>query len=294
GEKRRWAAEPGSPGAVRILDPYTYRCPAGHPDPCPVCTGAPHVEEILRYENPASVAAIVLESVTGTNGVIVPPDGYLASIRQLCDKYGILLILDEVMVGFGRTGKWFASEHWDVVPDIMVVAKGINSGYVPLGAMIASEKFRPWLRENTFTSGMTYSGHPLACAVAVESIAVMKEYNVVEQAADNGAYLGSMLTQLQDRHPSIGEVRGLGMFWGLEIVRNRETREPLVPLNGSAADNAPMSKVVAEALRLGLYISGHQNIVRLAPPLTITRQEITQGVEILDQALMLADSYMTE
>ncbi|MDX6477474.1 MAG: taurine---2-oxoglutarate transaminase, partial [Gaiellaceae bacterium] len=175
GDPRRWAAEPGIPGVVRILDPYTYRCPAGHPDPCPVCTGAPHLEEILQYEGPQTVAAVILETVTGTNGVIVPPDGYLQSIREVCDRHGILLICDEVMAGFGRTGRWFACENWDVVPDILTVAKGINSGYVPLGAMVISQKLADWVRDKPFAGGLTYSGHPLACASGVASIEAFQE-----------------------------------------------------------------------------------------------------------------------
>ena len=170
GDPRRWPAEPGIPGVVRMLDPYTYRCPAGHPDPCPVCTGAPHLEEILQYEGAHTVAAVILETVVGTNGIIVPPDGYLQSIREVCDRHGILLICDEVMAGFGRTGKWFACENWDVVPDILTVAKGINSGYVPLGAMVVREPIADWLRDKYFAGGLTYSGHPLACASAVASI----------------------------------------------------------------------------------------------------------------------------
>ena len=170
GDPRRWPAEPGVPGIVRLLDPYTYRCPAGHPDPCPVCTGAPHLEEILQYEGPQNVAAVILETVTGTNGVIPPPPGYLQSVREVCDRHGILLILDEVMAGFGRTGKWFACENWDVVPDIITLAKGINSGYVPLGAMTVSEKIADWVRDRYFAGGLTYSGHPLACAAGVASI----------------------------------------------------------------------------------------------------------------------------
>ncbi len=162
GDPRRWPAEPGLPGIVRMLDPYTYRCPAGHPDPCPVCSGAPHLEEILQYEGPENVAAVILEPVTGTNGIIVPPEGYLRSIREVCDRHGILLIADEVMSGFGRTGKWFAVEHWDVVPDIVTMAKGINSGYVPLGAMAIREPIARWVRDKYFAGGLTYSGHPLA------------------------------------------------------------------------------------------------------------------------------------
>ena len=149
-----------------MFDPYTYRCPAGHPDPCPVCTGAPHLEEILQYEGAHTVAAVILETVTGTNGIIVPPDGYLQSIREVCDRHGILLIADEVMAGFGRTGKWFAVDNWDVVPDILTVAKGINSGYVPLGAMVVREPIADWVRDKMFAGGLTYSGHPLACAPA--------------------------------------------------------------------------------------------------------------------------------
>src|SRR6187431_1363275 len=190
GDPRRWPAEPGIPGVVRMLDPYTYRCPAGHPDPCPVCSGAPHLEELLQYEGPDTVAAVILETITGTNGIIVPPDGYLQSIRETCDRHGILLITDEVMAGFGRTGKWFACDNWDVVPDILTVAKGINSGYVPLGAMIAREPIAEWVRGRFFPGGLTYAGHPLACASAVASIEAFREEGIVENAAEVGAHLG--------------------------------------------------------------------------------------------------------
>src|SRR2546426_2830185 len=186
GDPRRWPNEPGMPGVVRMLDPYTYRCPAGHPDPCPVCTGAPHLEEILEHEGPHTVAAVFLETVTGTNGVIPPPDDYLQSIREVCDRHGILLITDEVMAGFGRTGKWFAVDHWDVVPDILTVAKGINSGYVPLGAMIVREPIANWVRDKFFAGGLTYSGHPLACATGVASIEAFREEGVVENSAAMG------------------------------------------------------------------------------------------------------------
>src|SRR5215211_3464707 len=200
GDPRRWHAEPGMPGVVRMLDPYTYRCPAGHPDPCPVCTGAPHLEEILEYEGAHTVAAVIMETVVGTNGIIVPPDGYLRSIREACDRHGILLICDEVIAGFGRTGKWFACEHWDVVPDILVVAKGINSGYVPLAAMVFTEKIAEWVQDKYF-----------ACASAVASIEAFQEEGIVENAAAMGEVLGEELRKLMDKHPSIGEVRGKGL-----------------------------------------------------------------------------------
>ncbi len=291
GDPRRWAAEPGIPGVVRMLDPYTYRCPAGHPDPCPVCTGAPHLEEILQYEGPQTVAAVILETVTGTNGLIVPPDGYLHSIREACDRHGIVLIFDEVMAGFGRTGKWFACENWDVVPDVLTVAKGINSGYVPLGAMVISEKLRDWVRDKPFAGGLTYSGHPLACASAVASIEAFREEGIVENAAAHGAYLAQELRALQERHPSIGDVRGLGLFWGLELVRNRETREPLVPFNAGGEAAQPVARLTKAALERGLYLFVHWNVVMIAPPLTITREELDEGLAILDETLAIADEY---
>src|SRR4249919_4405500 len=188
GDPRRWPAEPGIPGVVRMLDPYTYRCPAGHPDPCPVCSGAPHLEELLQYEGAHTVAAVILETIVGTNGILVPPDGYLQSIREVCDRHGILLILDEVMAGWGRTGRWFACEHWNVVPDIITTAKGINSGYVPLGAMTVRDHVYEAIKDQFFAGGLTYSGHPLACAAAVASIEAFREEGVVENAAAIGEY----------------------------------------------------------------------------------------------------------
>ena len=291
GDPRRWPNEPGMPGVVRMLDPYTYRCPAGHPDPCPVCTGTPHLEEILEYEGPQTVAAVFLETVTGTNGVIPPPDGYLQSIREVCDRHGILLVLDEVMAGFGRTGRWFACENWDVVPDILTVAKGINSGYVPLGAMIMRPQLREWVRDKFFPGGLTYAGHPLACASAVASIEAFREEGVVENAADVGSYLGESLRGLADRHPSIGEVRGLGCFWGVELVKNRETREQLVPFNASGEAAAPVARLARAALERGLYLMTHWNVIMVVPPLTITREEVDEGIAILDEALAIADEY---
>jgi taurine--2-oxoglutarate transaminase len=293
GDPRRWPAEPGIPGVVRMLDPYTYRCPAGHPDPCPVCTGAPHLEEILMYEGPDTVAAVILETVTGTNGIIVPPDGYLQSIREVCDRYGILLICDEVMAGFGRTGKWFACEHWDVVPDILTVAKGINSGYVPLGAMVVSEPIAEWVKSKYFAGGLTYSGHPLACASGVASIEAFQEEGIVEQAAATGEVFRTELNRLAEKHPSIGEVRGLGCFWGLELVKNRETREPLVPFNAAGDAMKPVAAVSKRALELGLYLMTHWNVVMVVPPLTITREELDEGLAALDDALSVADELVT-
>jgi taurine---2-oxoglutarate transaminase len=292
GDPRRWPNEPGMPGVVRMLDPYTYRCPAGHPDPCPVCTGAPHLEEILQYEGPHTVAAVFLETVTGTNGVIPPPDGYLQSIREVCDRHGILLVLDEVMAGFGRTGRWFACENWDVVPDIVTVAKGINSGYVPLGAMIFRKPIADWVRDTFFPGGLTYAGHPLACASAVASIEAFREEGVVENAAEVGSYLGERLRALAETHPAIGEVRGLGCFWGVELVKNRDTREMLVPYDASGEAAAPVTRLSKAALERGLYLMTHWNVIMVVPPLTITREEVDEGIAILDEALAIADDFV--
>jgi len=292
GDPRRWPNEPGMPGVVRMLDPYTYRCPAGHPDPCPVCTGAPHLEEILQYEGPHTVAAVFLETVTGTNGVVPPPDGYLQSIREVCDRHGILLVLDEVMAGFGRTGRWFACENWDVVPDIVTVAKGINSGYVPLGAMIFRKPIADWVRDTFFPGGLTYAGHPLACASAVASIEAFREEGVVENAAEVGSYLGERLRALAETHPAIGEVRGLGCFWGVELVKNRDTREMLVPYNASGEAAAPVTRLSKAALERGLYLMTHWNVIMVVPPLTITREEVDEGIASLDEALAIADEFV--
>jgi taurine--2-oxoglutarate transaminase len=293
GDPRRWFAEPGMPGVVRMFDPYTYRCPAGHPDPCPVCSGGPHLEEILMYEGPHTVAAVILETITGTNGILVPPEGYLQSIREVCDRHGVLLILDEVMAGWGRAGKWFACEHWDVVPDILNTAKGINSGYVPLGAMTVREHVYEAIKDRFFAGGLTYSGHPLACAAAVASIEAFREEGIVENSAAMGGVLADELAGLADRHPSIGDIRGLGLFWGLELVRNRETREPLVPFNAGGEAAEPVTRIMKAALDRGLYLFVHWNVVTIVPPLTITRDELDEGLGILDEILAIADEYYT-
>lgn len=295
GEPRRHlgGSVPAAGDVVRMLDPYTYRCPAGHPDPCPVCGGGPHLEELLAYEDPNTVAAVILETIVGTNGIIVPPDNYLPSIREVCNRHGILLICDEVMAGFGRTGKWFACEHWDVVPDILTTAKGINSGYVPLGAMTVSAPIADWLKANRFPGGLTYAGHPLACASAVAALQACEEENIVEGAAQSGKIMRDMLAALARRHPCIGDIRGKGMFLGIELVRNRETREPLVPFAATGSAAAPMDALVAFAMREGLYLSAFSNIIRVTPPLNVSQQDMETGIGILDRALDLADQHTT-
>ena len=295
GDPRHHLTRADMPGVVRMMDPYCYRCPMGHRDPahCPVSRGGPHLEEILQYENPNTVAAVILETVVGTNGIIVPPDGYLQSIRETRDKHGILLIMDEVMAGFGRTGKWFAVDHWGIEPDILTAAKGINSGYVPLGTMSVSKTLADWLRDYPMPGGLTYAGHPLACASGVAAIRAMEEEGTLDHATRMGAQMRQELTRMMDRHPSIGQVRGLGMFNGIELVKNRTTREPLVPFAAKGEAAKPMSDMMSFAMQNGLYLSFYSNVIRLTPPLNISDQDMMTGLSILDRTLEIADTYCT-
>ena len=291
GDPRRWAAEPGMPGVVRALDPYQYRCSFCAPGGCNLRC-ADHIEEVIQYEGPHTVAAMILEPVTGTNGVIVPPPGYLQRVRAILDRHGILMIADEVMCGFGRTGAWFACEHWDVTPDLLTVAKGINSGYVPLGAVVLRRPIAEWYRTTMFWGGLTYSGHPLACAAGVATIEAYRDEGVVEHARAMGEHARPLLEELKDRHPSVGEVRGLGLFWGLELVKDRATREPLVPFNASGPSLGPVSAMQKRAMERGLFLFAHWNVAFVAPPLTITEDELREGLGILDECLAIADAAM--
>lgn len=290
GDPRRWLDQPGLGGVVRILDPYCFQCPNRALKPCNVCQGEPHLEEILQYESAKSIAAVIVEPITGTNGILVPPDGYLKGLREVCDRHGIILIFDEVMSGFGRTGKWFACDHWGVAPDIMCVAKGLNSGYVPLGAMVVSERFESWLKSNSFPGGLTYSGHPLACASGVASLEVYHRDGIIENAARQGSHLGDRLKEIALKYPIIGDVRGKGLFWAVELVKNSCTREPLVPFNAKGPDALAMSRIISSALEDGLYLSSFSNIVRLAPPLIVTKEEIDHGCDILERVINAAQS----
>ena len=294
GDPRHHLTRADMPGIVRLLDPYDYRCPAGHAGDvanCPVCSGGPHFEEILQYENPDTIAAIILEPVVGTNGILVPPDGYLQSIRKVCDKYGILLIADEVMAGFGRTGKWFAVDHWQVKPDILTAAKGINSGYVPLGTMSVSQEIAAWLKDYPLPGGLTYAGHPLACASGVAAIRIMDSEGTLDHATKIGVLMRDALHQLAKKHPSIGDIRGLGMFNGMELVKNRDTRAPLVPFAAKGAEAAPMTEMMSYAMERGLFLSFFSNVIRLTPPLNISESDMMKGLDIIDGMLEIADRH---
>ncbi|MEV5277594.1 MULTISPECIES: aspartate aminotransferase family protein [unclassified Streptomyces] len=293
GDPRRWASDSGSAGVVRFWAPFLYRSPFHATTEAEESARAlKHLEDTIAFEGPATIAAIILESVPGTAGIMTPPPGYLPGVREICDRYGIVLILDEVMAGFGRTGKWFACEHFDVVPDLMTFAKGVNSGYVPLGGVAISQKIAETFEHRPFPGGLTYSGHPLACAAAVATINVMEEEGIVEQAARIGAtVLEPGLREIAERHPSVGEVRGSGVFWALELVRSKETREPLVPYNASGADNAPMAAFGAACKKNGLWPFINMNRTHVVPPCNITEAEAKEGLAVLDEALTVADEH---
>ncbi len=295
GDPRRWANEPTAVGLVHFWGPYPYRSPFHASDEAQESQRAlAHLRDTIVFEGPGTIAAVLLETVVGTNGVLVPPPGYLAGVRQICDEYGIVLIADEVMAGFGRCGEWFAVDHWRVTPDLITFAKGVNSGYLPLGGVIISDPIAETFRERVFPGGLTYSGHPLACASAVASIQIFKEEGIVEYARQLGEeVIGPALQDLAARHPSVGEVRGLGVFWALELVRDRDTREPLVPFNAAGADAAPMAEVAAACKERGLWPFTHFNRVHVVPPCTITSAEVQEGIAILDEALGIADGYYT-
>ncbi|WP_344526629.1 aspartate aminotransferase family protein [Streptomyces albiaxialis] len=295
GDPRRWASDTGTAGAVHFWGPHLYRSHFHAETEEQECERAlAHLEETLAFEGPGTVAAIILETVVGTAGVLVPPPGYLAGVREICDRYGVVFILDEVMAGFGRTGEWFALDHYGVVPDLLTFAKGVNSGYVPLGGVAISAEIAADFDERPYPGGLTYSGHPLACASAVATIEAMAEEGIVEHAARIGeTVLGPGLREIAERHPSVGEVRGMGVFWALELVRDKETREPLVPYNASGAANAPMAEFAAACKRGGLWPMTNMNRVHAVPACTVTEAEAKEGLAVLDEALAVADAHTT-
>jgi taurine--2-oxoglutarate transaminase len=295
GDPRRWPNEPTAIGVVHFWGPYPYRSAFHASDEAQESERAlAHLRDTIVFEGPSTVAAVLLETVVGTNGILVPPPGYLAGVRQICDEFGVVMILDEVMAGFGRCGEWFATDHWGVTPDLITFAKGVNSGYVPLGGVIMSDPIAATFADRVFPGGLTYSGHPLACASAVASIQIFKDEGILEHARDLGEdVIGPELRSLAERHPSIGEVRGLGVFWALELVRDRETRVPLVPYNAGGAAAAPMNAVAAACKERGLWPFIHFNRLHVVPPCTTTADEIREGTAILDEALKVADGYYT-
>jgi taurine--2-oxoglutarate transaminase len=294
GDPRRWASEGGVAGVVHFWGPYPYRSAFHAADEAQECERAlAHLRDTIMVEGPSTIACIILETVVGTNGILVPPPGYLPGVRALCDEFGILWIADEVMAGFGRCGEWFAFDHFGATPDLITFAKGVNSGYLPLGGVVISDPVAHFFDDRPYPGGLTYSGHVLACASAAASIRIFQEEGIIEHARMLGRdIIGPDLAALAARHPSIGEVRGLGVFWALELVRNRETREGLVPFNATGAAAKPMNDLAAACKARGLWPFTHFNRLHVVPPITTSVDDVRRGIAILDDVLTLADAHV--
>jgi len=285
GDPRRWSTEPGMPGVIHVLDPY-HGVERGW-DPAPQSLAI--LEEIIELEGPQNIAAFFLETVSGTNGVLIPPDGYLQGVRDLCTKHGILMVCDEVMAGFGRTGEWFAVNHWNVVPDIMTMAKGLTSAYVPMGAVGMRRTVADHFRDHVFQGGLTYNSHPLACAAALANIAVYEEDDLIGNARRLGPVMSGLLQDLERRHAIVGAHRNLGLFGIVELVRDRKTKTPLAPFGGTSNETKQLGKLFRE---LGLYTFVRWHNFFTNPPLCITEAELREGFEIVDTALTRLEDSM--
>jgi taurine--2-oxoglutarate transaminase len=287
GDPRRWAAEPGMPGVVHLLNPY-HGIQRGWDG---TDAALAYLEETIQLEGPSTVAGLILEPVVGTNGVLVPPDGYLPGVRRLCDRYGMVMIADEVMAGFGRTGKWFSVDHWDVVPDIITMAKGLTAAYVQLGAVGLRQTIADHFRDNVFFGGLTYNSHPLACACALATIAVYEEDRLIERAAERGRLMTTLLNQLMDSHKCVGAVRSIGLFGIVELVRNRKTMEPMAPFNGTSAEMQTLGRYFRAE---GLYTFVRWNTFFTNPPLCITEAELREAFAIIDRGLAELDGAVSD
>jgi taurine--2-oxoglutarate transaminase len=292
GDPRRVAWEPLTmPGVVHFLDPYRYRSTfhRTRPDLSEEEFSLDylnHLEEIITYEGPQTIAAVLVETVTGTNGVIIPPAGYLQGLREICTRHGILMITDEVMSGFGRTGKWFAVDHWGVAPDIMTMAKGLTSAYAPLGAVAMREEIASAFNEKAFQGGLTYNAHPVSLAAAIANIRVMQKDRLIDHAAEMGVLMADLLSGLAERHPSVGETRSIGLFGIIELVKDRATREPITPYGTSSKEVAALAQYLLEH---GVYVYTHWHTILLVPPLIINEDELAEGFAAIDRALEITD-----
>ncbi len=283
GDPRRWAAEPGMPGVVHVLDPY-HGIERGWES---AESSLAQLEETIQLEGSHTIAAFILEPVTGTNGILVPPDGYLEGVRRLCDKYGILMIADEVMSGFGRTGEWFAVDHWKVVPDLMTMAKGLTSSYIPLGAVGMRQHIARHFDDKVFYGGLTYNSHPMGCATALATIRVYEEDHLIENARKMGAIMKSLGAELQKKHRSVGAIRSIGLFGIVELVRSQKTRQPMAPFNGTSDEMTALGKFFREN---GLYTFVRWNTFFTNPPLCINEQQLREAFAIIDRGLEITDA----
>ncbi|MCW1958469.1 MAG: aspartate aminotransferase family protein [Mycobacterium sp.] len=292
GDPRRYPSDYGAAGVVHFNGPFLYRSSFYAENEQQESERAlEYLERLVAHEGPTTIAAIILESVPGTAGIMVPPPGYMEGVREICNRHGIVMIADEVMAGFGRTGKWFAIQNFDVVPDLMTFAKGVTSGYVPLGGVAINDAIFTTFADRAYPGGLTYSGHPLACAAAVATINAMEDEGMIANAARIGEQvLGPGLRELAAKHPSVGEVRGLGVFWAIELVANPTTREPLAPYGGTSP---AMNAVVAACKSGGMLPFANFNRIHACPPCNVTDAEIAEGLAVLDSALSVADEHVT-
>jgi len=287
GDYRRPVVEPTMPGGVHFLNPHCYRCPFGQKKETCKRECISHLEEVIRYEGPDKIAAIIMEGVVGSNGIIVPPDDYWPRVREICDKYGILLISDEVMSGWGRTGEWFAVDNWNVTPDIITTAKGITSGYAPLGAVIVTDRIAEFFDDKYLYAGLTYNGHALSCAAALATIDVYGDENLIENARTVGKYLGERLEDIKSRHVSVGDVRYIGLFSTIEMVSNRESKEPF-----SSTIMGEVGKFLKEnGLFTFILAKDVGSMLFVVPPLCITKEQLDEGLAIVEKALDIADKH---
>ena len=289
GDPRRWAAEPSIPGVVRIPDFYPYRAGKDQDDPEYADQILAMTEEIIQFEGPQTIAGMIIESVVGTNGLLIPSERYIRGLRDLCTKYGILLICDEVMSGFGRTGEWFAVDHWGVQPDIITMAKGLTSAYVPLGATMVSQPIADYFEDRPLFAGLTYNSHAVGCAAAVACINVYREDKLIENARALGETLKAELGRLKQRHPSVGDVRAIGLFSIIELVKDRTTREPMTPYNPKPSELGPMPAFGAFLRENGLFTFVRWNTCFVNPPLIVSEQQLREGLAIIDRALDITD-----
>ncbi|RLC05283.1 MAG: aspartate aminotransferase family protein [Deltaproteobacteria bacterium] len=287
GDRRRTWAEPGIPGVVHALNPFCYRCSFGRTYPECDLQCAKHIEEVVAFEDPETIAAVIIEPVIGAGGIIPPPDGYMQRLRKICTQNNILLIADEIMVGFGRTGRWFAMQHWDVVPDLMTMAKGLTSAYLPLGAVAISEKISKALDQEMVYCGLTYSGHPVSCAAAIATLEVYKEQNLIENARVMGKILKTELEKIKNRHTCVGDARSIGLFGALELVKNRGTKESMNPKKHAKEIN---KRFMAKGLYCPVGPMQPIMCVEIVPPLTINEAQLREGLEIIDDVLGYADT----
>ena len=282
-----------APNFVHVEDPYCYRCPWGKEIQSCQRECVQHIERVIEFEGPNNIAAILMEGESGSSGCIKYPPDYLKKVRALCNKYGILLIADEVMSGFGRTGKWFASELHGIVPDMIATAKGITAGYIPLGAVIVSDRIADYFNDRVLWLGLTYSAHPVACAAAVEVLKIYEDEGLIQHAAEMGDYVDQQVAILKKQHPCIGDFRNTGLLGCIEVVKNRETKEPMAPFNARPEEMAVMGQVAAKLRQLGMYSFVRWNYVFIAPPLSISREQIDDGMAIISEALTIADAFVT-